>query len=367
MSYERNDLARNNPIRLLQCLICVAGLIMGPASLHAANVPNPCVSTVEELHAAFELASSGEEFNTVDGDIRIVVGTYGINNSYFQYGSSNTKTLDVSGGWNSDCSQQVEDPRLTIISGIGSSKQLIVSNSAGDVSFRFLTFKGGNVTTGGSALQMNTAGSTGQVILDNDIFTANTGGDSVVDVGGSTFVQVDNSLFYANSAAKATIRVGNPDISGNTAVFEAINNTMTQNTIPNAASTGQIVLVLKNSSSTATICNNIFYGSNTGEDSVTISGAGNVAICHNIIGADDPSGVTVTYTGNTYGDPKFANSTDFHLQPTSPALAVGALVLAHGADLPQLDLDGFPRTWSGHVDLGAYERGDEIFKDGFQF
>lgn len=345
-------------------LACLAGFLTGPAPLQAANVPNPCVSTVEELHAAFELASSGAEFDTVDGDIRIVAGTYGINNSYFQYGSSKTKTLDVSGGWNSDCTKQILDPKLTTISGIGSSKQLIVSNSAGDVSIRFITFKGGKVTSGGSALQMNTAGAIGQVILDNDIFTANTGGDSVVDIGGSTFFQVDNSLFYANSAATATVRAGNPDISGSINVFEAVNNTMTQNTLLNNVFVGQIVLALQSGTSTASIDNNIFYGNSA--DVLAFSGSGTVDLSYSVFASTAHSGsVTFTEAGDFHADPKFVSATDFHLQPTSLAVAAGTLTPAHSAPLPQIDLSGFPRTWLGNVDMGAYERGDYIFVDGF--
>lgn len=369
MRCERHPSATNKLALVLHWLLCTVGLIVAPASIRAANVPNPCVTTVEQLHQAFELAGSGDEFDAINGDIRIVAGTYAINNNYFQYGSSKTKTLDISGGWNTGCTKQVEDPRLTIISGVGSSKQLFVSNSAGDVSIRFITFKAGRTTSGGSALQMNTAGDTGPVILDNDIFTNNSGGDSVVDVGAASFFQVDNNLFYANGAATATIRAGNPDISGTIAKFEAVNNTMTQNAVASATSqTGQIVLTLKDSSSRGTICNNIFQGNDPAHNGFYAGGTGGkVDLISNMFQYATPSGgVTIHPLNNiTAIDPEFVNATNFHLSPLSPGINSGATTPPNGAPLPELDIAGYPRKSNNHVDMGAYEN-EFIFADGFE-
>ncbi len=33
--------------------------------------------------------------------------------------------------------------------------------------------------------------------------------------------------------------------------------------------------------------------------------------------------------------------------------------------LPTIDIRSLARTYNNHVDLGAYEQGDDIFRDGF--
>lgn len=64
-------------------------------------------------------------------------------------------------------------------------------------------------------------------------------------------------------------------------------------------------------------------------------------------------------------DPHFVDAAngDFHIQADSPARDAGAASPPGGLGL--FDLDGNPRTFGPAPDIGAYEIGDEIFKDGF--
>ena len=79
------------------------------------------------------------------------------------------------------------------------------------------------------------------------------------------------------------------------------------------------------------------------------------------------TGVTLTQSGNVaHVDPHFVSTTVFHVEPNSPVITNG-LLTPTGTALPAIDLDGHSRVWNGKVDMGAYELGDEIFKDGFNF
>jgi len=62
-------------------------------------------------------------------------------------------------------------------------------------------------------------------------------------------------------------------------------------------------------------------------------------------------------------DPQFSGPGDFHLQPTSPLLGAGTLTPP--GNLPTIDIEGLARSYNGFVDMGAYERGNEIFENGF--
>ncbi|ABF43387.1 conserved hypothetical protein [Candidatus Koribacter versatilis Ellin345] len=56
-----------------------------------------------------------------------------------------------------------------------------------------------------------------------------------------------------------------------------------------------------------------------------------------------------------FQDPHFVDAAakDFHLQPDSKAIAAGAI---DGMPVGALDLDGSPRTKSGNIDIGCYQR-----------
>src|SRR5215467_6312641 len=67
----------------------------------------------------------------------------------------------------------------------------------------------------------------------------------------------------------------------------------------------------------------------------------------------------VKSTGNDqhsrFLDPRFVNAAghNFHLQPSSPALAAGII---GGLPVGELELDGSPRVSSGKIDLGCYQK-----------
>ena len=97
----------------------------------------------------------------------------------------------------------------------------------------------------------------------------------------------------------------------------------------------------------------------------------NLYYCASGAGASTWAGASNTVTGfekyvestgndrhSRFLDPRFVDSAvnDFHLQRDSPAISTGTL-----EEVPagELDLEGAPRTRSGKIDMGCYERGQE--------
>ena len=110
--------------------------------------------------------------------------------------------------------------------------------------------------------------------------------------------------------------------------------------------------------------NNILWNNlSEGSDPLDLTMVGPSEIAMNDIGTaefDTPP----TVDGGFVVDPQFVSDTNFRLAPTSPLLRQGTLTAAGG--LPTIDLLGNPRQFDNTVDLGAYERNDDIFQDGFE-
>ena len=180
----------------------------------------------------------------------------------------------------------------------------------------------------------------------------------VIGLNGSSTLQFENNLIIDNSADVAD---GAGEIVDDGSGANIINNTFAQNTVTNmpGSATGGLYFYVGSATSPPpdTMSNNIFWG-NSGYDLATIA-----VLVDNDFGSDrniiDP-----TSSGNVNVDPRFSSPADFHLLPTSPLLGFGTLTPTGG--LPSVDIEGHPRSYNGQVDLGAYERGDEIFKDGFE-
>ncbi len=85
-------------------------------------------------------------------------------------------------------------------------------------------------------------------------------------------------------------------------------------------------------------------------------------------GGDLVQGVPGATLGNNLSgvDPLFvdAANANYHLKSNSPARDAGTATPPGGLGL--FDLDGNPRNFGAAPDIGAYEIGDKIFKDGFQ-
>jgi hypothetical protein len=99
--------------------------------------------------------------------------------------------------------------------------------------------------------------------------------------------------------------------------------------------------------STITLYNSLAFGNNP--DLVQI-GPGSAQLGNNM------SGLNPLFIDAVHGN--------YHLQGNSPARDAGTATPPGGLGL--FDLDGNPRTFGPAPDIGAFEVGDTIFKDGFQ-
>jgi hypothetical protein len=198
------------------------------------------------------------------------------------------------------------------------------------------------------------------VVLGINILRNNTSAYAacvgVIQVEGT--VHVNGNLIIDNhtpAAGGLTINAG-----ANSLIY-VTNNTITNNTTGNATAGFLYVPGDNEVVPNAYFSNNIMWNNIAGSD-VQFFGTG-MQFNNNdigIINGFQSSGSSA----NISQDPVFASSSDYHLAATSPLLATGLFAPTGG--LPMVDLDGHPRDDNGHVDLGAYERGDEIFADGFE-
>ena len=87
--------------------VSALSLLLNPSSSFGATF---CVSNSTEFQSALTTAASNGE----DDTIQIIQGTY---NGNFTYASTNARRLVVEGGYNSNCTSQIIDPKNTILDG----------------------------------------------------------------------------------------------------------------------------------------------------------------------------------------------------------------------------------------------------------
>ncbi|MEP6882015.1 MAG: hypothetical protein ABI866_08485, partial [Dokdonella sp.] len=138
-------------------------------------------------------------------------------------------------------------------------------------------------------------------------------------------------------------------------------NTIANNTTGNAIAGFVDIGHFNSAIPFAYLSNNIMWNNVAGSD-VQFS-AGGIQFNNNDI--ENIDGFPSDGSGaNLAVDPGFVSGSDYHLAASSPLLGIG--LFAPEGGLPMGDLDGHARDFNGLVDLGAYERGDEIFAAGFE-
>jgi hypothetical protein len=340
---------------------CMAAFISLGAGL-ATNAAAVCVNANDA--ADFQAQLTAAAASAAAATIKVPRGTYhlGGNQLGFDATAMNQGQFDIEGGYNSDCSRQIKNPALTIIDGDGMSRVLDLA-STGGISVRYLTLQGGNANyyaglyidsgNGGIIVDYN--------IIRNNVAIAESGFYAIVSgTTASGNITVDGNLVYANSTTTNIDGGGFVQNSG-LGTISITNNTIAGNS--SFLTYGAGGLEVSPGSTQANISNNIFWGNTGGDDLVVlIGGGGGASLIQNdysTLGDTPPPPAN----GNLNIDPNFSGSTDFHLLPTSPLLGAGTLTPAGG--LPTIDIEGHPRSYNNLVDMGAYERGDEIFGDGF--
>jgi hypothetical protein len=316
-----------------------------------------CVGNESELQQALSAAQSA----TVDTFIHIATGKYSTTNNgaaAFTYQSTtNTHQLELSGGYNSDCSTQKQNPYLTVFDGNAVS-QLIVINAQGGVSMRWLTFQNGL-----SPVHIGSA--TGPIVANYNVIRYNTYGSMLLAVNSSSSsnkIEAWGNLIHDNTCPDSYVPAELQHQGSGDIYFT--NNTVANNFLDSTASQQVAGIAFAPSTGTAYLSNNIFWNNlDNGADplDVLISPGPSVVSFNDIgtLSADTPP----TLNNNFSTDPQFVSDSNFHLALSSPLLQQGTPTPTGG--LPTIDLVGRPRTFNGTVDLGAFERNDDIFEDGF--
>lgn len=312
-----------------------------------------CVNTAQALRDALTTAQS----NGADDTIKIVRGTYGTAGNRFMYQSTEAHSLTVIGGYNGDCSARIRNPALTTLDGGGQTPLFYGMSSQGLIALRFLTFQNGFMGgSSGGGLQINFAGQNGDVSLVNNIIRNNQSDYAVAAgvIGGGGTIRVENNLIIGN---RAPATAGFYLQTTNAATIYFTNNTVAQN-VNTGTNTSPIVYVSDDGS--GHFSNNLFWSNTASSD---LDWFGSVQLIDNDYSAIDGTPAAGS-GGNLSVDPQFASASDFHLRSTSPLINAGTQTPVGG--LPDYDLEGHDRDAFGGVDMGAYERGDEIFASDFQ-
>jgi hypothetical protein len=235
------------------------------------------------------------------------------------------------------------------------------SSSTGSLALRYMTFQHGtNNGSAGGGIHVFGTGPDSSVVLAVNILRNNSS-DYAACVG---FIQVEGTVHVNGNLIvnNHTPAAGGLSIdAGANAIAYVTNNTIANNTTGNSTAGFLYVPGSNNMTPDAYFSNNIMWNNVAGSD-VQFFGPGiqfnnnDIAVINGFQTAGSGANLSV--------DPVFASSSDFHLAATSPLLGIG--LLAPDGGLPGVDLEGHPRTFAGLVDLGAYERGDEIFADGLE-
>ena len=367
-----------------------------------------CVNGIGANLAADFQAALDAVTNTND-EVRLIAGTFSVPTGPASHFSLTVEhSLEISGGWNADCSSQsAGSPGLTKLQ--GGTKQTVPGgvlsvtvedNSVATVSIHNLTIQNGNTGDGGGGFYFfHTPDSALQATLElNDVIVEdnladNSGAGIYIsddNTFGGTFVTISSCRILNNSSLRNggglyinpgegnTILVNNlvagndaTDDGGgvyisNTAVYDIIltNNTITGNTTRNNNG-GGLSVSLGDVSSQLALYNNIIYNNdantaigddiyvnNTNENTVTIRNTDfNSAQDTGFYIENDTN---LNNINNLNVAPKFEDPAgdNYHLLESSQAINAGYNSAPH---LPDYDLDGEDRVQDGTVDMGAYE------------
>ena len=167
------------------------------------------------LQAALDVAAVNGE----DDNIRVQAGVLVSAGTQRLYAED--RYLEITGGWASDFQSANTDPALTVLSGAGLQRALVLNVSAGIVVVRQLSLANGRGSTG-AGLEVAVSGSAAVrisdcVVRDN---VASAGGASVgggmrLTLSGQADVELDRCQFLGNAAQAGVARGGGLQVSVN--------------------------------------------------------------------------------------------------------------------------------------------------------
>lgn len=303
-----------------------------------------CVDTAAELQSALNDAGA----NGVDDVIHVVQGSYVTPGQAFLYATSESHSLQLLGGFTTDCATRELDPTNTVLDGDHATAVLHLApapTTNGRIVVEGFTITGGATSdTGVAGLEIGNTAFYGSLtvahnaILDNHSSGGN-GGLALASGGG--ILHLLNNLIAGNSSSTAR---GAGILESDGEAIWVVNNTVADNTCSGCLG-GLAVL----GDTGPYLSNNILWSNDSYDLSFTNSA---MWLENNDIGSydgvPDPGS-----SGNLSVDPEFTATSNYRLTVDSPLLDQGTDTVPGG--LPATDLDGMARVQSDQVDIGAYE------------
>jgi len=319
----------------------------------SAPAANLCVDTVQALQDALDTAAA----NGADDTIQIVRGTYAISGNHLIFNSAEAHSINIVGGFAPGCGSRLHNAALTVLDG-GDTTQIFNVTTSNDFELHFLTLQHGYISgSSGGVMAVFGNGAASSALLAN-VIVRDSGSD--YGVGGVIFSVAGTVTMQDNLVTGIVSPGGAVYVGGETTVaIHFTNNTIVGNTATSPGAAGMIYLGA-GANVPMDASNNILWDNGDVPSLDFINGA--VLLTDNDYERIDAA-FGAGSSGNVSVDPGFAGNGDFHLRSDSTLLGVGTLIPPGG--LTMYDLEGRDRTWNGTVDLGVYERGDEIFGDGY--
>ena len=326
--------------------ICSAG---APATAYAFRF---CANS----QAAIQFSLTASEDNSQNEEIDIPTGTYSLT-SNLVFTSTESNSLLVVGGWNSDCSQFTGG--RTILDGQNTVAPLTIYSDNGDVYVQWMTFAAGD--RHGLAVETHN----NLIQIDHSRFYLNQGGsgDAAAGLQASTIagvIRIRGNLLYLNTA---TTYNGAMSVNSNGTVAYIVGNTFVDNTAGSPVFAGGLAV---SGAAHFWVSDNIIWANHTNAAPDFTSNNGYTLI-NNDIGTASGTAPDAASQGNQSVDPQFAACSgflclSFELRRASPLVDAGIDAPPGGA--LAVDLNRLPRIIGAHADIGAYED-DVLFANGF--
>ncbi len=322
-------------------------------SSHTSRAAVFCASSATQIQDDLNLAAT----NGQDDQINIAGDNYLLSSGLF-YSSTESHSITLVGGWNTDCSQYID--ALTTLDGLQQVRPLHVMSNAGDVNIQGLSFVGGLSTNNrGGGLNVSTV--SGDIRVEGNSFYVNRAEDfagALVASSDSGTLLIRNNLIAGNSAAV----IGGMELCQASGEAYVNSNTIVANTSDSGDAAGGL----------RTECNghfnlsdNIIFGNNA-NGAADFGTTGAHSRYSNDIGTLEDGTIGDPIENELSVDPQFCTTIGcplFELQRNSPLVDVGLDTPPGG--LAPFDLARKDRIIGPHVDIGAYEN-DGIFAGNFE-
>jgi hypothetical protein len=343
-------------------LLVLAGLLLA-GQAPEAQAATFCALSGDQLRTMLATAAS----NGQDDQIRVTTGVKKTSISFplrWTFVTSEHNGLELSGGWNAGCTQQVAGPRATVLDGDGTDEVFRLqfqADSTAEVSMSNLTLANGRSTNNSSSGGLRVEAfdtSQPRVLLERLVVRLNEAPSAVGALHVSTLEQATGTYTVRNNLIEANLQVGLSVILGANATAYVNQNTITGNA-PLVFQTGGMSI---SGQGTFWLANNVI-ALNTGNQ-LRIGVSVPSILRNNLIGS--LTGTPGSEMGTLSGDPQWALDGQGYWRPLPGSPLIDSGFPSPNGGSGSVDLDGDARLFGGALDRGAREVNDVIFSNGLE-